>query len=118
MSEIKIVRDKISLAELNAMARGGFLDFVKGVVDVERGIIALGADMHADEERVLLEDGSLQVNLWGFNLYPDKPREQMLEYISLVNIRPRQGNRKMEIESEEVRNKIQGIVWNLMDGIN
>lgn len=110
MSEIKIVKDNISLAELAEMAQAGFLDFVKGVVDLERQTIAFGGDMHADEEKVLLEDGSNQKNLWGFNIYPAKPREQMLEYTSLINIRPRQGNRKMEIESGEIRNKVNDIV--------
>lgn len=114
MFEIRIIRDKITLAELAEMAQSGFLDFVKGVVDLERGVIAFGGQMHADEERVLLEDGSKQENLWGFNIYPDKPMEEMIEYTSLINIRPRQGNRSMEIENEEIRNKAAEVINKLV----
>lgn len=118
MSEIKIVTHKVNLAELSEMAREEYLDFVKVVADLEREIIAVGGEMHADAERVLLENGSRQDNLWGFNIYPYKPKEQMLEYSSLINIRPRQGNRQMEIENHEIRKKISEIVWKLLDGIS
>jgi len=109
-----IVRDRISLEELKEMAQEGFLDFVKAVADIEQGIMAIGGEMHADCEKILLEQGSQQQNLWGFNIFPDKPRGQMLEYTSLINIRPRQGNRTMQIQSDEVRNKILEIVNKLV----
>lgn len=118
MKEIRIVRDKVELEELLQMAQDGFLDFVKAVVDVEHETMAVGGQMHADAEKVLLEEGSSQANLWGINIFPHKPREQMVEYTSLINIRPRQGNRKMAVESAEVREKIQQIVWKLVAGSN
>lgn len=112
--EIRIVKDSISLEALKAMAEGSFLDFVKAVVDIRREIIAIGGELHSDAEAVLIQDGSVQTDLWGINLFPDKPREQMIEFTSLINIRPREGNKNMEIQSDEIRNKIRDIVGKLI----
>jgi hypothetical protein len=112
---IKIVKDKISKAELEELAQEFYVEMVKGVADIERKIIALGGEWHVDSNQVLIGDGSKQENLWGFNIYLNKSREEMLEYNSLINIRPKQGNRNMEIESEEIRNKIFEIVNNLTE---
>ncbi|MDP3740836.1 MAG: DUF5674 family protein, partial [bacterium] len=98
-----IVRDHVSIDVLKKMAEGSFLDFVKAVVDIRRGIAAFGGEMHADAETELLKDGSTQDDLWGINLFPDKPIEQMIEFTSLINIRPRADNNSMEIQSDEVR---------------
>ena len=54
-----IVRDRIALADLVALAEGRFGDLVKAVVDVERGIMAVGGELHADDEAALLDDGWL-----------------------------------------------------------
>jgi len=88
---------------------------IKGVADIERGTIALGGEWHMDANQVLIEDGSNQENLWGFNIYLNKSRKEMLEYNSLINIKPRQGNRNMEIENEEIKKKILEIVNNLVE---
>jgi hypothetical protein len=68
-----------------------------------------------DANQVLIDDGSNQQNLWGFNIYLNKPKEEMLEYNSLINIRPKQGNRSMEVESKEIKNKIFNIVNSLVE---
>lgn len=112
--EIRIVRDKISNDELKTIAEGSFLDFVKAVVDIQKGLMAVGGELHADAEAVLLQHGSRQQDLWGINIFPDKPREQMIEFTSLINIRPRESNKSMEILSDEIRNKIRGIVQKLV----
>ena len=70
---------------------------VKYVVDVERGIVAIGGEMHADAEAALLEAGSRQADLWGANYYPGRGRDGCIEYTSLINIRPGAGNRGMEL---------------------
>ena len=98
---IKIVRDKITKSELEELAKEFYVEMVKGVADIERDIIALGGEWHIDANSILIEDGSKQNNLWGFNIYLNKPKESRLEYNSLINIRPKQGNRNMEIENEE-----------------
>ena len=70
---------------------------VKYVVDVERGLIAIGGEMHVDGEQLLLESGSRQADLWGANYYPGRGTEGCIEYTSLINIRPSAGNRAMEL---------------------
>jgi len=111
---IKIVDNNISIAELKALAKERFGDMVKGVVDLEKSIMALGAELHADEEALLLEQGSIQDNLWGFNIYVDQPRETWLEYNSMINIRPSQNNPSRDIQSKEIQDKITQIVNKLV----
>ncbi len=105
-----IVNREISKAELRAMASEYFGDMVKGVADVDRGLLALNAELHADLEAMLLKDGSCQNALWGINLYPDMDGEDFLEFDSLINIRPMQGNRSRGVEDEAVREKIRELV--------
>ena len=87
---------------------------VKYVVDVRREIAAVGGELHADEEALLLEKGSRQEDLWGANYYPGKGAEGCIEYTSLINIRPAQGNRSMLIEDEDVRKKVREITQALI----
>jgi len=112
---IKIIAGRITKKELEESAKEFYVEMVKGVADIEKGIIALGGEWHMDANQVLIEDGSNQENLWGFNIYIDKSNEERLEYNSLINIRPKQGNKSMEIESEEIRNKIFNIINNLVE---
>jgi hypothetical protein len=100
---------------MKQMAEGSFLDFVKAVVDIQKGIMAVGGELHADAEAILIQDGSAQQDLWGINIFLDKPQEQMIEFTSLINIRPREGNKSMEIQNDEVRNKIKRIIDKLID---
>lgn len=112
---IVIVRDsRIESAELRRLVLLFFEDMVKYVVDVERGVIGLGGDMHADAEQLLLEDGSRQADLWGANYYPGRGREGCIEYTSLINIRPAAGNRSMEIQDPVVRERVRALTWALV----
>lgn len=77
---------------------------------LSKKVIALGGELHADEEAFLMEKGAQQANLWGINLYPDVDMPDMLEFDSMINIRPSQGNKTRGVESEEIRNKITEIV--------
>jgi hypothetical protein len=86
---------------------------IKIVVDIRRRILAGGGEMHADCEQVLLENGSEQDDLWGANWYP---AEQQIEFESLINIRPRLGNRSILIQSEELRQKIESITREIFGG--
>lgn len=111
---MKIVTDKISLAELEAMAQGMFGNLVKAVVDIERGIMAVDAELHADEEALLLQNGSKQQDLWGVNFYPALKSEEWLEFNSMINLKPSQGNRGRGVEDPAIRKKITEIVNNLV----
>lgn len=92
------------------MAQTYFGDMVKAVVDVAREIVALDADLHADLEAVLLADGSSQLDLWGINLYPDAPPDAFIEYDSMINMRPSQGNRSRFVENSGDRSKIDAVI--------
>lgn len=107
---IKIIKDSISKEELMKLAKERFGDLVKAVVDIEQKIMAVGGELHADEEALLLGEGSRQENLWGINLYPEKNGEEWLEFDSMINVRPAQDNRSRDVENSETRKKIEEVV--------
>lgn len=107
---IKIIKDQISLEDLQILAKEFYGNMIKGVADIERRVVAFGGEYHMEANMMLIEDGSSQANLWGFNVYFKKPREDWLEYISLINIRPAAGNFDMMIGDEQIRNKVKEIV--------
>ena len=110
-----IVRDRVALADLVALAESRFGDLVKAVVDIDRGIMAVGGELHADEEALLLDDGSRQADLWGINLYPaDHRQPDWLEFDSMINVRPTAGNRTRSVEDPMVRERIITIVEGLV----
>jgi hypothetical protein len=108
--QIIIVTDTISLDAVKEIAKEFYDDMIKGVVDIGREIIALGGEYHMDASNVLIEQGSRQDVLWGFNIHFDQPREEWLEYTSLINIRPLQGNTTMKVEDEALREKMKEII--------
>lgn len=105
-----ILREPVSIAELISIANELYGDMVKAVADVKNDVIAIDAELHSDLERMLLEEGSEQENLWGFNIYPEMGDEDFVEFDSLINIRPRQNNRSRSVEDENLRRKIIEIV--------
>lgn len=113
--EIKIIQSKIDNQQLRESLGQPFSEMIKFVVDIERGIIALGGEMHADAEQVLLDFGSKQENLWGGNVYPDAKPENQLEYTSLINIRPSQNNRSIEIQDPLLQNEMKNVINKLME---
>ncbi|OGZ10075.1 MAG: hypothetical protein A3D65_00250 [Candidatus Lloydbacteria bacterium RIFCSPHIGHO2_02_FULL_50_13] len=107
---MRIIREQIEEDDLRALAKEFYGHMVKGVVDLEREIVAFGGEFHADANAVLVDDGSQQVDVWGFNWYFDAPDEEKVEYTSLINIRPHLGNRQMEIIDAGIREKVRTIV--------
>jgi len=106
---MKIITETLLSGELKQMAVTTFGNLVKAVVDVDREIIAVDAELHSDLEALLLEGGSKQKNLWGINLYPEMQGDDFVEFDSLINMRPSQGNRSRGVENEEMRKKIIAI---------
>jgi len=94
-----------------------FGEMVKAVVDIEQGIMAIGGELHSDEEAVLLDQGSAQRHLWGINLYPDKPLGEWIEFDSMINVRPSGGNRSRYVENSDIREAVTRIVNRLVGGL-
>lgn len=111
---IEILKTPASREQIAQLARDSFGDMVKGVVDVSRRVIALGGELHSDEESALLDDGSTQSDLWGINLYPAEAGEDSIEFDSMINIRPAVNNRSRNVEDEDLRRRIREIVKELI----
>ena len=107
---MKIVAEKLTLKELKEMAANMFGNLIKAVVDVDRELLAVDAELHSDLEALLLEDGSKQESLWGINLYPEMQGDEFIEFDSMINMRPSQDNRGRGVENQDMRNKIIEIV--------
>jgi hypothetical protein len=111
---MQIIKDPISLNILWENRKTDFTEMMKIVVDVEKKILAIDAEMHADLENLLLTHNSEQQNLWGANIYPFHEGDDYMEYTSFINIRPSQNNRSMEVKDAEIRMKIRQIVTQLI----
>lgn len=105
-----IVENTITVPELKLLAENLLGDLVKGVVDIENEILIIDAELHADLEAFLLSNNSNQEFLWGINLYPDIEGDDFIEFDSMINIRPRQGNRSRSVENVDYQKKIKKIV--------
>lgn len=107
-------KNKISTKELKQMAEKMFGELVKAVVDMEKETMAVDAPMHADQEAFLINKGSKQNDLWGINLYPNKKGKDFVEFDSMINIRPSQGNRSRGIDDRKIQKEIIKIVDKLV----
>lgn len=110
---MKLLQDNetISVDELKLMSEKMFESLVKAVVDIEKKIMIVDAEMYADQEEVLLEQGSEQCNLWGINLHPDFfGTDEFIEFDSMINIRSSQGNRSRSVENVATQKSIRSLV--------
>ena len=108
---IKIIKNPITRAELRWIAKERFGDLVKGAVDIEQEIVAVGGELHIDEEVALIEnEGSKQNNVWGINLYPEKEGEGFIEFDSMINIKPNFNNRTRGIDDPVIKERIVDVV--------
>lgn len=111
---ILVLAARIDETELARLVDLYFQDMVKYVVDVRRSVVAVGGELHADGEGLLLEAGSRQQDLWGANYYPGLGPERCIQYTALINIRPSQGNLSMEIQDAHTRDLIRKITNDLI----
>lgn len=111
---IVITDQPIDPAALAQLVAAWFGDMVKLVVDPRRQIIAVGGELHADAEQLLLESGSQQADLWGANYYPGRGPEDGVEYTALINIRPSQDNPSMEIQDPGTRDRVRDLIFRLV----
>jgi hypothetical protein len=107
---MKIITQQVRLDELERMAAAMFGTMVKAVVDIDRELLAVDGELHSDLEALLIENGSKQQSLWGINLYPEMKGDDLVEFDSMINMRPSQGNRSRGVESAQLRKTIIEIV--------
>ncbi|MCQ2541995.1 MAG: DUF5674 family protein [Lachnospiraceae bacterium] len=105
---MQILKEIITKDYLNEIKDNYFGDMVKAVVDIDKELLGIDAELHADIEELFIENGSKQENLWGINLYPEE--EDFIEFDSLINIRPRQNNKTRGVNDENTRKKIIEVV--------
>ena len=103
---IHLIRERATEEQVRELLEA-LQTYIKLAVDIRRRVVAGGGGMHADCEAVLLEDGSQQPDVWGASWVPET-REVRFE--SLINIRPKQGNRKMMVEDARLRSTIEQVV--------
>ena len=110
---IHLLKEKATPAQVQEMLQE-YEGMIKIVVNIRSRCLSGGGEMHADCESALLEDGSEQDDLWGANWYPG---EQRIEFESLINIRPRLGNRNIVIQDENLRKQVESVTRELLGGI-
>jgi hypothetical protein len=114
---VKIIEKNITTSELKEMSGKMFGNLVKAVIDVQKEIMAVDAELHSDEEALLLENGSEQSNLWGINIYPEFfGKDDFIEFDSMINLRPSQNNRSRGVDDPEMRKKILKLTNKLILG--
>ncbi len=112
---MKLIEKTIELEELKLMAEKNMFSLVKAVVDIKKELMVVEMEMHADAERFLLERDSQQRDLWGINLYPEKyGSEEFIEYDSMINLRPNDGNVSRGVDNEKIRRKVKEVVKKLV----
>jgi len=107
---MKILEETITVKALGSLAQNTFGEMIKAVVDVDKGLVAVDAELHSDLEALLLEKGSKQSSLWGINFYPDLSGDDFVEFDSMINMRPSQGNMSRGVDDQTTQEKIISVV--------
>jgi hypothetical protein len=116
MAKPEIFRKPLSKTAVRRLAKDGFGDMIKFVIDLDRKIICAGGGLHADAEAILLEDGSSQTDLWVANYYPDLDGGDRFIYRSMINIRPNDGNTQQQIQSDKIRQQVRELALHFFEG--
>ncbi len=112
---MKIIKKQVQISELKQMSKKMFGTLIKVVVDIEKGIMVVNAELHSDEEQLLLKKGSKQKNLWGINLYPELyGKKDFVEFDSMINLRPSQNNRTRSVDDLKIQKIIISITNKLV----
>lgn len=112
---MKLINRPITTQEIEKMAKKKFGNLVKAVVDIDKKIMVVDAELHADQESLLIKSGSKQASIWGINLYPEKyGTSDFIEFDSMINLRPSQNNLSRDIEDKNIQDKIRKIVKKLI----
>jgi len=113
--EIKILENKISMEEVKKLAEFWYGTMIKGAVDIVDGRVVLGGDYHIEDSELLTKSGSKFENVWGFNIRFEENPDGVLEFDSMVNIKPNLGNKSRGINDEEIVKKATEIIYKFID---
>jgi len=112
---MKYIDKHIKISDLTKMAEENFGNLVKAVVDIDKRIMIVNAQLHSDEESELIKKGSQQQNLWGINLYPKLyGTDDFVEFDSMINLRPSLDNNTRGVEDKSIQDQIIKIVNDLV----
>jgi hypothetical protein len=112
--DMMVITKPIPMSEVKTLTKNRFGNLIKAVIDVQKEILAIDADLHSDEEAELLSRGCKQENLWGINLYPELTGDDFIEFDSMINVRPQWGNMTRGVDDPAVQKKIRSIVHRLI----
>lgn len=112
---IRILDKKINIDEVKKLAEHWYGTMIKGCVDVERGIVAIGGDYHIESSEFLTASDSKFEDVWGFNIRFEENPDGVLEFDSMVNIKPNFGNRSRGINNEEIIKKAREIIYKFIE---
>jgi len=111
---MEIIKKPITVSQLIKLAKQRFGNMIKVVVDIDRKIMAIDGELHADEEALLIENGSKQNNLWGINIYPELKEKDFIEFDSMINLKPSTGNMTRGVDDPKIRKKIAKLIGELI----
>lgn len=112
---MKLIDQPISITDLSLEAEKLFGDMTKAVVDLEKEVMVINAELHADQEALLIQQGSKQSDLWGINLYPELfGEEDFIEFDSMINLRPSGGNTSRGVDDPKTQQRIRDLVSKLI----
>lgn len=114
-TKIVILDHKISIEEVKKKADFWYGTMIKGAVDIESDRVALGGEYHIEASELLTSSGSKFEDVWGFNIRFEETPDGVLEFDSMVNIKPNLGNRSRNIANEEITKKAKGIIYKFID---
>lgn len=80
--------------------------YIKTVIDIEKKICSAGCDRHFESEKILLDQGSAQSDLWGGGLDLET---KIIDGNSFINIRPTDNNTSNEIQDPQIRKRFEDI---------
>lgn len=112
-SMIIIKKDSYSKEEITKL-KEMFDVYIKTVFDVKQGICCAGCDRHFECEQMLLKQGSKQDDLWGGGIDLET---NVIDFNSMINIRPAQGNRSNEIQDEKIRDEYEKLTKQFFKGV-
>lgn len=114
-TKIVVLDHKITIEEVRELAKFWYGTMIKGAVDIESSRVALGGEYHIEDSEILTSSGSKFEDIWGFNIRFEENPDGVLEFDSMVNIKPNFGNRSRNISNEEIIKKAKEIIYKFID---